>query len=382
MPELVLSMMSLGIVGFAIHLLLFRAGQEAHLQPLILALGALGLIACGPLAFKLGQVSTYLYIAIIPVAFLILSPSLWLYTVAVTARSTWTFRWQYAAHFAPAVAGLLLGLMLLQLPLEERELLFFSEQDASEGMPLLIAILLFCLLLFWLVQSAVYLVAIVGRTLTYHRWLQQVFSETRARSLGWLFWVVGMVVILWLWSLLALLQPAALPKEWLNEATGFLLLLLMVWIASFYGLAQQPGFTDLDDKTELTEILDGNDGRYQRSALGEDQARRIADKLQQACYGESLYLEADLTLPKLASHIGVSANYLSQTLNQTLGMSFFDYINQARVEAAKQKLLAREGNVLDVAMAVGFNARSSFYKAFKASTGMTPGQFQKQHPHS
>jgi len=77
--------------------------------------------------------------------------------------------------------------------------------------------------------------------------------------------------------------------------------------------------------------------------------------------------------------LGVSANYVSQTLNQTMQTSFFEYVNNARVEAAKEKLLNNDGTVLEIAMAVGFNARSSFYKAFKASTGMTPGEYQKTH---
>jgi len=74
----------------------------------------------------------------------------------------------------------------------------------------------------------------------------------------------------------------------------------------------------------------------------------------------------------------VSAQYLSQTLNQTLQQSFYDYINDARIAAAKQQLQHTDDSVLNIAMAVGFNARSSFYKAFKASTGLTPAQFRAQ----
>lgn len=38
-----------------------------------------------------------------------------------------------------------------------------------------------------------------------------------------------------------------------------------------------------------------------------------------------------------------------------------------------------EDSVLTIAMAVGFNARSTFYKAFKHSTGLTPAQYRAQH---
>jgi AraC-like DNA-binding protein len=67
----------------------------------------------------------------------------------------------------------------------------------------------------------------------------------------------------------------------------------------------------------------------------------------------------------------VPAQYLSQTLNQTLQQSFYDYINEARIVAAKQLLQHTDDSVLNVALAEGFNARSSFYKAFKVSSGLT-----------
>lgn len=41
-------------------------------------------------------------------------------------------------------------------------------------------------------------------------------------------------------------------------------------------------------------------------------------------------------------------------------------------------LLAGDKTVLDIAMEVGFNARSSFYKAFKKETGATPGEYRSR----
>jgi AraC-like DNA-binding protein len=91
---------------------------------------------------------------------------------------------------------------------------------------------------------------------------------------------------------------------------------------------------------------------------------------------ELLYLDETLTLYKLADHLAVPAHYLSQTLNQHLHTSFFEYVNQTRVEAAKQKLKQSDDSVLSIALSVGFNARSSFYTAFKANTGQSPAQFR------
>ena len=51
----------------------------------------------------------------------------------------------------------------------------------------------------------------------------------------------------------------------------------------------------------------------------------------------------------------------------------------ARIEAAKPKIVVNKDSVLTVALEVGFNARSSFYKAFKHETGKPPSEFRKQY---
>jgi len=59
--------------------------------------------------------------------------------------------------------------------------------------------------------------------------------------------------------------------------------------------------------------------------------------------------------------------------------TFFDYVARWRVEAAKQHLASNQASVLEIAIDVGFNSRSTFYKAFKRETGVTPSAFRAQH---
>ncbi len=71
------------------------------------------------------------------------------------------------------------------------------------------------------------------------------------------------------------------------------------------------------------------------------------------------------------------ANLVSQTLNAPVGATVFDYVAKWRIEAAKPLIAAGEASVLAVALEVGFNARSTFYKAFKRETGMTPHAYRR-----
>lgn len=44
---------------------------------------------------------------------------------------------------------------------------------------------------------------------------------------------------------------------------------------------------------------------------------------------------------------------------------------------SQTKILANKGIILSIALEIGFNAGSSFYKAFKKEVGKTPSEFHK-----
>ena len=107
---------------------------------------------------------------------------------------------------------------------------------------------------------------------------------------------------------------------------------------------------------------------------------KYAKRLEFAMRSEQVYLQSDLTLPKLAKVVECSVNHLSQVINAGFGMSFFDYMNRYRVEHAKGLLAELEGKgsaVLNIAFTVGFNSNSAFYTAFKKYVGQTPAQYRR-----
>ena len=120
--------------------------------------------------------------------------------------------------------------------------------------------------------------------------------------------------------------------------------------------------------------------KYAKSGLDSEQLRKYKDRLEQIMQSQQAYLWSDLTLPKLADAVDCSINHLSQVINSGFGVSFFDYLNQYRIEHAKALLsrLDDRGNaILNIAFTVGFNSNSAFYAAFKKYVGQTPAQFRR-----
>lgn len=121
--------------------------------------------------------------------------------------------------------------------------------------------------------------------------------------------------------------------------------------------------------------------KYAKSGLSDEQMLEYKNRLEQIMESQRLFLRPDLTLPKLAKAVNCSVNHLSQVINSGFGVSFFDFLNQYRIEHARELLTTRDGEgaaILKVAFAVGFNSNSAFYAAFKKRVGQTPAQFRRE----
>lgn len=120
--------------------------------------------------------------------------------------------------------------------------------------------------------------------------------------------------------------------------------------------------------------------RYAKSGLSDDDMQQLLSALSCAMTDKQAYLDPELSLPSLAESLNCSVNHLSQAINSGHSMSFFDYINKYRVDAAAQMLRQKDCQfpaILDVALSVGFNSTSTFYTAFKKATGQTPAKYRR-----
>jgi len=122
--------------------------------------------------------------------------------------------------------------------------------------------------------------------------------------------------------------------------------------------------------------------KYAKSGLSADQLHKYKQILDQLMRVRKIYLQPDLSMPKLAELVGCSVNHLSQVINYGFGTSFFGYLNRHRIEYAKGLLTrpdCRHTRVLDIAFNVGFNSNSTFYSAFKKRVGISPAQYRVEH---
>ena len=381
---------SLTVIGFSGHLLLLRALKQPLYLPLALCLAAVAVLICQPVLKTLAPfLQLYFLLFSLPALYLI-PPCFWLYVqgiTSITRGARWHFNKSHRKHFllSAVAVGIVICTLLLPKELQQGLLVEGNEQVLQHSPPMLrnfvyvLLIATFLLVMGWVLQAAFYIYAVFRALKLYREQLKQVFASTEAQEGRWINWILTAVTGLWLLLAGILLYDNLIAPVHIQTALKDALILVLLWSIAVWGLRQKPGFAELDQKDVVSQetLLLLSEPKYQRSALDDDMADNIIQKLQRAMVQDQRYLDASLSLPKLAKHIFVSPNYVSQTLNQKLGVNFFDYVNSYRVHAAKEQLRRSNDTVLDIAMNVGFNAKSSFYTAFQKDTGYTPSQYRK-----
>lgn len=98
--------------------------------------------------------------------------------------------------------------------------------------------------------------------------------------------------------------------------------------------------------------------------------------LDRAIFYMEAHLAEKLTLALVAKQFYVSESTISQTFRKKMGVSFYRYLTQRRLIAAKT--LISEGIPLEiVSQRVGFSDYSTFYRAFRQEYGISPRQYRK-----
>lgn len=384
--DLLYALASALIIGqslLVISLLVLRVDQNGIYKSLIVLFTAniiTQIPSISEALFSLGLMKSYalnLEVLSIP-ANLLLAPSLWFYVRGLTSESELAIGRRDLLHFIPFLISVVLCTILLTTPVSVRATIIGNAEGPHTLLTNILTGALLALMLTWSMQLVVYITAVLRRIIHYRDRLKDLFASTEGRELQWIVWFV---VILSL-SMLIFIPDFVFgfPAEF--SFIPLTLDIALFWFLAVWGLRQMPAF-NLEDETrrpcqsKLFNPNNGKTGKYEKSALTDNDMHRISQKIKASMSEDKLFLDANLSLRVLSDHIGVQSNYVSQTLNAYIGESFFDLVNRCRIEHAKPLLESSDDTVDNIAFDAGFNSRSSFYKAFKRETGLTPTAYKK-----
>jgi len=134
---------------------------------------------------------------------------------------------------------------------------------------------------------------------------------------------------------------------------------------------------DLAISSDQLNIIENNTLEEYRESITADNL--YFQKLELLCKEQHIYTDSTLNREKVAEKLGISPGYLSQIINTVTGDNFANYINQYRVEAVKEMISNPEFenyNLLAMGLESGFTSKTTFYKAFKKVTDLTPNEYK------
>lgn len=142
-----------------------------------------------------------------------------------------------------------------------------------------------------------------------------------------------------------------------------------------YLLRLQPNHTTLSfkgavDSNNSSAPTETDKERSQK--LDPDTAKMVFDELWQTVQTEHLWRQPQCRLIELSRATGLAEHYLSYVINLIAGCNSQTWINNFRVEEAKQLLIDTDMPVLEIGLKVGFNSKATFNRVFKELTGETP----------
>ncbi|HHW30088.1 MAG TPA: response regulator [Clostridiaceae bacterium] len=100
-------------------------------------------------------------------------------------------------------------------------------------------------------------------------------------------------------------------------------------------------------------------------------------------YIEQNYNDENLSLDKIADHVGMHPNYISHLFKKEKGESLSSYICRYRIKKAEELILKNQSlKMYDVAYEVGFNDPNYFATCFKNIIGVSPTEYRQLNAHN
>ncbi|MCL6547538.1 MAG: AraC family transcriptional regulator [Alicyclobacillus sp.] len=141
-----------------------------------------------------------------------------------------------------------------------------------------------------------------------------------------------------------------------------------------YEQNRRDSFSDLAMRSHLLHVLLVLARKWETDRYPDSNAHR-ANVLRH--YIETHYFER-ISADDLAAMLKVTPRHMNSIFKQQFGLTPMQYLNDVRIRQAKELLAETEKEVVSICFEVGFEALSTFYRAFKNKVGLSPQEYRRQ----
>lgn len=208
----------------------------------------------------------------------------------------------------------------------------------------------------------------------YRRALRAQRSDADRWSLRWVEALALAQLAIWCIAVVQVALKSSLIGYYLIYAA------VAVWvcIVGWFNLVQ-PAVASAEGEADAEDAVATQATSPVAEAPEDSRVPAVEARLQQLMHDEALYRAPALTIGQLARRSGYPEYLVSAVINRRFGATFWDWINQLRVDAVRAHLddPHESRTLLDIAYDCGFTAKSTFNSAFKRRVGRTPSEYRR-----
>jgi AraC-like DNA-binding protein len=297
-------------------------------------------------------------------------PILFLYT-KYQLRPIFSFNKKDLLHFIPLIIVSLIFINFYFLPYETRIDILKNRGSEFEVQDFIKLISIY-------LSGLVYIPATFIKLRNYKRNLNNEFSNIERINFNWLLYLlIGLGII---WIVILFIKD---DRFIFGSVSIFI-----IW-SGYFGINQVNVFNqnitrttgNLQSVPEISSVISNRvtvSTKYQNSALDENTITSIYKELVVLLDEKKPYTNPDLNLSDLAKMLDVHPNHLSQVINSITNKSFYDLINERRIQEFLRCVILPENKkytLLTLAFECGFNSKASFNRNFKKIVGKSPSDY-------
>lgn len=231
----------------------------------------------------------------------------------------------------------------------------------------------------FIISGLTYVTLTLKKLIHHKKYINDNFSSHENIKLNWLKFSIFCVLGLFLTAAVVTILRDALNYQFTFDADllFYSFIVLFVVYVGYSGIRQQNLFADnvIENKEPNKKL----GSEYKKSGLKPETAEIKHKELLKIMADKKPYLNSKLTLSQLAKSLNISANHLSQIINQYENINFYDFVNNYRVnEFIERAQHNKNFNYLTHAFDSGFNSKSSFNSVFKKLKHSTPSQYMAE----
>lgn len=205
------------------------------------------------------------------------------------------------------------------------------------------------------------------------------YSNLNAQiTMNWFKFFIFSMFIYFLFTLCMMLLNNRIFHMTREETTGIHLLITSIFLIVFDLLTIRQSFIPLAPESDENTA---ESQKYEKSKISPHKMKEIIRNLNRIMNDLKPFTDPDFSLDRLSEISHYSRYKISQALNLGIHKSFYDYVNEFRVEEFKRQISLSDNSylsLLGIAYNCGFKSKSSFNAVFKKMTGTTPSELKKQ----